>query len=118
VLDLAAPVLYDPPPEGGLDPPACERHECFLIDRSLLFGERRIEIPMPGGAWFVEELPTARMLGRAWLARAARGRVAGARALISHGDVLVDPRTGRPTCQLAGPARLIDLLESGGTLAP
>jgi len=116
VLALAHRVLYDPPPAGGLDPSACETHECFLVDPVLLLGERGIEFPRPGGRWFFEDPADARRDARRWLGSIERSRASGAHAHLRHAEVFVDPRTGRPTSQLAGAAPIIDLMAVGCAL--
>jgi hypothetical protein len=116
VLDLAQRVLYDPPPAGGLDPEACETRECFLVEPVALLGERGIEIPLPDGTWFFEDITYARQAARRWLERMERSLASGARAHVRHGEVLVHPRTGCPTSQLAGPAPILDLMQTGCAL--
>jgi hypothetical protein len=114
--DDAQRVLYDEPPTGGLDPAACATHECFLVDPVLLLGERGIEVALPDGGWFFEEIADARQAARRWLAVIERSHAARARVDVRHGEVLVDPRTGRPTSQLAGPAPILDVMVTGCAL--
>lgn len=116
MLALAHRVLYDPPPAGGLDPNACETHECFVVDPVLLLGERGIEFPRPGGRWFFEDPADARRDARRWLGSIERSQASGAHAHLRHAEVFVDPCTGRPTSQLAGAAPIIDLMAVGCAL--
>lgn len=117
MLDSAHRVLYDPPPDGGADPTACETHECFLVDPVLLAGQRGIEIGLANSRWFFEDITDARRDARRWLERVAASRGAsGAHAHVRHGEVFVHPSTGRPTSQLAGAAPIIDILQVGCAL--
>jgi hypothetical protein len=116
VLDSAYRVLYDPPPDGGLDPTVCETHECFLVDPVVLAGERGVEIRLANSRWFFEDVSDARRDARRWLERVERSHASGAHAHVRHGEVFIDPRTGRPTSQLAGGAPIIDILQTGCAL--
>lgn len=114
VLEAASRVLYAPPPDGGLDPTACELHECFMVIPVVLLSERGIEIPPGERRWFFEDLDVASRAAWRWLERISTTvHVTGAHAHIRHADVLIDPRTGRPTSQLAGPAPILEPIEVG-----
>lgn len=117
MLDLPIRAIrYRPPPPGGLDPCACETHECFLVEPAVLLGERGIELPL-GLRWFFEDADAARAGAREWLGRIDRSRQAsGARAHVRHAEVLIDPATGEPTTQLQGPALILDLMPIGCAL--
>jgi hypothetical protein len=117
VLDLEQRVLYDQPPAGGLDPDECETHECFLVERLLMFGERGVAIPVPGGPCFFEDVDIARGFAHRWLSRVEGSSATGGRAYIRHGAALIDPRTRRPTSQLAATTPpILDTLETGCAL--
>lgn len=104
---------FEPPPDRGLEPTACEIHECFVVEPTLLIGEWGIELPSRT-RWFFEDADEAREEARDWLERIERRhRASGAHAHVRHGQVLVNPATGRPTTQLFGAAPILDLLQIG-----
>jgi hypothetical protein len=111
VLEPTHRVHYDMPPLDGLDARICATRECFPVELMVLVGERALEIPLPDGVWFFEDLEAARRSAREWLARLSRSQAAGGRATVRHAEVLVNPASDRATSQLAGLAPILDIFE-------